>query len=74
MINNVGMIKIKHGLYFKAQGKECNKMQHNTRKERAENFQEARQIEYALKMIDFSSNRTAIMLHKTNVSTVREKM
>lgn len=47
-------------------------MQHNTRKERAKNFQGAQQIEYALKIIDFSSNRTAIMLHKTNASTVRK--
>lgn len=43
-----------------------------SRKERTENLGEARQIEYILKMIDFDSNRTAIVLYETNASTVRK--
>lgn len=47
-------------------------MQQKSRKERTENLEETRQKEYIFKMIDFDSNRTAIMLDKTNASTVRK--
>lgn len=46
--------------------------QQKSRKERTENLEEAKQIEYTLKMIDLDSNRTAIMLYKANASTVRK--
>lgn len=46
--------------------------QQKSRKERTENLEEAKQIEYTLKMIDLDSNRTATMLYKANASTVRK--